>query len=110
MWLFVIASLGVNPFAVAGFYGRATRARRLYYRRGELMAKQRRTAGARVGDWVEARGLPGRPSRRGEIIELLRHDSREHYRVRWDDQHESIVYPADGVVIIPRRGPASAGR
>jgi Domain of unknown function (DUF1918) len=61
------------------------------------------TSRAHVGEWIEARGVHGEPSRRGEIVELLGHDAHEHYRVRWDEQHESILYPADGVVIIPRR-------
>jgi Domain of unknown function (DUF1918) len=58
-------------------------------------------SGAHVGDWVEARGLPGQSSRRGQIVELLGGAGHEHYRVRWDEKHESILYPADGVVIIP---------
>jgi hypothetical protein len=58
---------------------------------------------ARVGDWLEARGLPGQPSRRGQIIELLGAPGHEHYHVRWDERHESLVYPADGVIVIPRR-------
>lgn len=57
----------------------------------------------RVGDWIEARGLPGRPSRRGEIVELLGRPGHEHFRVRWDERHESIVYPADGVIVVPRQ-------
>jgi len=28
--------------------------------------------------------------------------------VRWDEQHESIVYPADGVIVTP--GPGRRGR
>jgi hypothetical protein len=62
-----------------------------------------RRSPAHVGDWIEARGIYGQPPRRGEIVELLGHDRHERYRVRWDERHESIVYPADGVVIIPRR-------
>jgi hypothetical protein len=31
---------------------------------------------------------------------MLGHDDHEHYRVRWDERHESILYPADGVVIL----------
>jgi hypothetical protein len=58
---------------------------------------------ARVGDLIETRGLPGRASRRGEILELLGTGGHEHYRVRWDERHESIVYPADGVIVIPRK-------
>lgn len=63
----------------------------------------------RAGDWLEARGLPGQPSRRGQIKEILGHDGHEHYRVRWDEQHESIVYPADGVMVIPRSARSSDG-
>ncbi|MGZ4186665.1 MAG: DUF1918 domain-containing protein [Solirubrobacteraceae bacterium] len=58
---------------------------------------------ADVGDWIESHGLYGQPARRGQIIELIGHDQHERYRVRWDEKHESIVYPADGVVIISRR-------
>jgi len=60
------------------------------------------TGGVRVGDRIETRGLHGQPPRRGEILELLGGEEHERYRVRWDEQHESIVYPADGVVVIPR--------
>lgn len=58
---------------------------------------------ARVGDWIEARGVPGHPSRRGEIVALLGGPGHVHFRVRWDEQHESILYPADGVIVLPRR-------
>ena len=43
---------------------------------------------ATPGDWIEARGLPGRSARRGQIVEVLGHGRREHYRVRWDERHE----------------------
>ena len=69
------------------------------------------SADARTGDLIEARGLHGEAARKGEIVEVLGHEGHEHYRVRWDEQHESIVYPADGVIITPgpqhrRRGAA----
>ena len=57
---------------------------------------------AHVGDSIEARGVHGEPARRGQIVELLGHDEHEHYRVRWDEQHESILYPADGIIITPQ--------
>ena len=60
-----------------------------------------RSPDARPGDWVSARGLPGRQQRRGEIVEVLGRAGHEHYRVRWDEQHESILFPADGVVVTP---------
>lgn len=67
------------------------------------MAKAKTENGnaARVGDWIEARGIHGEPARRGEILELLGGAGHEHYRVRWDERHESIVYPADGIAVIP---------
>jgi Domain of unknown function (DUF1918) len=66
------------------------------------MTTRASSGSAAVGDLIEARGIHGESARRGEIIELLGRKGHEHYRVRWDEQHESIVYPADGVVIIPR--------
>jgi hypothetical protein len=66
------------------------------------MANRQIAGTARVGDQIETRGLHGQPSRRGEIVELLGSPGHEHYRVRWDEQRESIVYPTDGVIITPR--------
>ena len=57
------------------------------------------TSRAAAGDWVEAHGLPGQSSRRGQIMEVLGAGDHEHYRVRWDERHESILYPADGVIV-----------
>lgn len=59
------------------------------------------TAAPQTGDWIEARGLFGQPPRRGEIIEVLGTGHHLRYRVRWDEKHESIVYPADGVLVSP---------
>jgi Domain of unknown function (DUF1918) len=67
-----------------------------------MATKQATTA--RPGDWLEARGIQNRAARRGEILEVLGRAGHEHYRVRWDEKHESIVYPADGVVIIRHEG------
>lgn len=55
---------------------------------------------ARPGDWVEVSGLPGRAPRNGQIIEVLGGPGHEHYRVRWDEQHESIFYPTEGTIVI----------
>jgi Domain of unknown function (DUF1918) len=78
---------------------------------GETMATKRTTSStAHVGDWIEARAIHGAPPRRGEIVELLGRPGHEHYRVRWDEQHESIVYPADGVIIVPQQHTRRGGR
>jgi Domain of unknown function (DUF1918) len=55
---------------------------------------------ARPGDWVHVRGISGQSGREGQILEVLGRPGHEHYRVRWDEQHESILFPADGVTII----------
>jgi hypothetical protein len=74
------------------------------------MTNRRISESARVGHWIEERGIDTSPSRRGQIIELVGSGRHERYRVRWDEQHESIVYPADGVLVIPARGAAHPGR
>ena len=73
------------------------------------MATEKTEGDAQVGDWIEVRGLHGQPARRGHIIELLGHNEHQHYRVRWDEQHESIVYPADGVIVTPQHKRRSRG-
>lgn len=35
----------------------------------------------------------GQSRREGKIIEVLGGDSDEHFRVRWDDGHETIYFP-----------------
>jgi hypothetical protein len=55
---------------------------------------------ARSGDWVEAHAIGGGAPRRGQIVELLGRPGHERYRVRWDEEHESILYPADGVTVV----------
>ena len=65
------------------------------------MAAKDTASRAHVGDWVDAQGLPRNASRRGQIVELLGRAGHEHYRVRWDEQHESILYPSDGVIVHP---------
>jgi hypothetical protein len=55
---------------------------------------------AQPGDWLEARGVQGRPGRRGQIVEVFGTAGHRRYRVRWDEEHESIVFPADGVSVL----------
>lgn len=67
-----------------------------------MTASQTQQHEAQVGDWVQTRGIHGEPSRRGQITELLGRPGHEHFKVRWDEAHESILYPADGVTIVPQ--------
>ncbi len=56
------------------------------------------------GDWLEVSGPPGVSRRRGQILEVLGSAGHVHYRVRWDEEHESLFYPTDGVTIIAHGG------
>jgi hypothetical protein len=66
---------------------------------------------AEVGDRIEIVGhTVGDAPRNGEIIELLGEPGHEHFRVRWEDGHESISFPAEDAVISrprARRSPKS---
>lgn len=47
------------------------------------------TTGRRVGD----------SGRSGEIVAVLGEDDHLHYLVRWEDGHESTLYPGEGTTI-----------
>lgn len=58
---------------------------------------------ASVGDTVEVSGRRvGDPGRRGEILAVLDGDERAHYRVRWEDGHETVLYPGEATTFRPR--------
>jgi Domain of unknown function (DUF1918) len=53
-----------------------------------------------VGDLVIVEGHRiGEARRIGEILERLGEAGHEHYRVRWDDGHESVFYPSSDSTI-----------
>jgi Domain of unknown function (DUF1918) len=68
------------------------------------------TAHAAIGDRLEVRGLHGQPARCGEIVEVLGTAGHPRYRVRWEDGHESIVFPSDGVNVVGRAAAGHAVR
>jgi hypothetical protein len=50
---------------------------------------------AQVGDQVIIEGPKvGVPPRTGEIIEVRSGAGGKHYRVRWDDDRETIFFPS----------------
>jgi hypothetical protein len=54
----------------------------------------------RVGDLIVIHGhRVGDRHRLGEILEILGSGAHEHYRVRWDDDGESIFTPGSDAVI-----------
>lgn len=54
-----------------------------------------------VGDQIiiESRKV-GTGRKTGEILEVIHGSGGVHYRVRWDDGHESIVYPSSDASIV----------
>jgi hypothetical protein len=49
---------------------------------------------AKVGDAIVVDNMElGRPPRQGEVLEVIGDGDVQHYRVRWDDGHESLFFP-----------------
>ena len=46
----------------------------------------------------------GAPKQILEIVEVLGSPDHMHYRVRWEDGHESILYPSSDVHVRPAGG------
>jgi hypothetical protein len=52
---------------------------------------------AEVGDQITIDGShQGDLPKKGEVLEVREHGDVRHYRVRWDDGHEGLYYPANG--------------
>ena len=59
---------------------------------------------ARAGDWIEIHGhAQGESPRTALVLEVLGTPGNEHYRVRWDEEHETVHYPSEGTRVVPRR-------
>ncbi len=64
------------------------------------MAKTHVPSETHAGDLVVIEGhRVGEGRRIGEILEVLGDPSHEHFRVRWDDGHESVFYPSSDAII-----------
>jgi hypothetical protein len=56
---------------------------------------------AKVGDLIEITGhAVGDAPRTAQILEVLGGKGHEHFRVRWEDGHESIYFPGDDARIV----------
>jgi hypothetical protein len=68
------------------------------------MNETRELSRAEVGDVVAIHGHHlGEPERLGEILEVLGESDHVHFRVRWDDDRESIFYPGNDASVRVRR-------
>jgi hypothetical protein len=55
---------------------------------------------ARAGDVVVVSGRRvGETGRMGEILDVLGEPAHRHFRVRWEDGHESVFYPGGDAVV-----------
>jgi hypothetical protein len=65
-----------------------------------MAATTPKTPGTKAGDVIEVHEHRlGEKPRTGEILEVLGEPAHEHYRVRWDDGHESIFYPSSDATV-----------
>lgn len=57
---------------------------------------------ARTGDRIVVESAHvGQPRREGEVLEVVHGaGDSEHYRVRWDDGHESIYFPSSDCRVV----------
>lgn len=56
---------------------------------------------AKVGDEIVVDSLhTGDLPRKGEILEILDSGGVVHYRVRWDDGHETLFYPSSDAHVV----------
>ncbi len=70
------------------------------HRKETVMVKTVDGLPAKVGDRIEITGhVVGDAPRAAEILEVLGGPGHEHFRVRWEDGHESIYFPAEDAVI-----------
>ncbi|SDS10969.1 CBS domain-containing protein [Actinopolymorpha singaporensis] len=57
-----------------------------------------------VGDRIIVQAeVTDRPNRLGTVREVLGTKGAEHYRVDWDDGHESLLYPGPDTRVLPRQ-------
>jgi RimK family alpha-L-glutamate ligase len=97
----VLGALGVEPRAILEDDARKERA----------MPKSMQGQPACAGDEIVITGHSvGDSPRTAVILEVLGEPGHERFRVRWEDDHESIYFPADDAVIRrpPRKRKAKA--
>lgn len=41
------------------------------------------------------------PRRQGQVVEVIGDGEQQHYRVRWQDGHESIYFPGPDARVLP---------
>jgi [lysine-biosynthesis-protein LysW]--L-2-aminoadipate ligase len=93
---------GVDLFAtIAAALALPIRADGPLQKEEETMVKTVQGQPANVGDVIEITGhAVGDAPRSAEILEVLGGEGHQHFRVRWEDGHESIFFPGDDARVI----------
>jgi hypothetical protein len=64
---------------------------------------------AQIGDEIVVDNMElGHPPRRGEVLEIMGEDDTTHYKVRWDDGHESLFFPGNTTHVVHLKGTSRA--
>ena len=55
---------------------------------------------AEVGDRITLESnRVGGGTRTGEVVEVISREAGEHYRIRWDDGHETVLFPSSDATV-----------
>jgi hypothetical protein len=68
-----------------------------------MLRTKEATMNAKPGDELVIDSVTGEPKREGEILEVETRGGVVHYRVRWDDGHESTFFPGSTTHIVNLR-------
>lgn len=74
------------------------------------MARNSHQTQAQIGDWLEVGGPPGTTPRRGQVLDVLGSTGNRRFRVRWDEDRGSLVYPNAGVTGVRATAPQAHKR
>ena len=56
---------------------------------------------AKIGDEIVVDAVHiGEPRREGQILEVIDRGGIVHYRVQWDDGHESVFFPSSTTHVV----------
>jgi hypothetical protein len=69
---------------------------------GWTMLSEQIRSTARPGDWVRIRATAHTAPREGRIVDVIGPPGHECFRVRWEDDVESIFFPSDGDRLMQR--------
>jgi hypothetical protein len=104
-----LEELAAIPYAGSGWSPMLRVLDRVSMQAKEVAVTKKESTRATPGDVVVISGRAvGDTPRLGEIVEVLGGAEHEHYRVRWEDEHESIFYPGTDAVIRHRERVARA--